>query len=363
MTKNNILITFAVPCYNVATYVDHCVETILDGTKGYHERIEIILVDDGSTKDETAQHIDSWAREHPSIIKAIHQENGGHGEAVNTGLRNASGYYFKVVDADDWLDEAATQEVLACIASFVDEKLAPATENNLHRQEVDEPVDLIVTNYVYEKVFEGKQQPVRYKKALPEGLVVDWSAAGAFKLHQYILMHSVLYRTEVLRAAALELPKHTFYVDNIYVYVPLPSVSSLYYLNVDWYRYFIGREGQSVNEKTMVSRIDQQLRVTRIMIDAFELEKDVESLPLRAYMTNYLTMMMTISSVFLLLSKREDAEQQRTELWDYLKEKNPGVYPRMRNGALGRGVTLKGPVGRTLTIAGYRIAQKIFKFN
>ena len=349
-SDTNILITFAVPCYNVAGYVDHCVETILAGTRGYHNRIEIILVDDGSTKDDTPQRIDSWQRELPAIIKTIHQPNGGHGDAVNTGLRNACGYYFKVVDADDWIDEQASQKVMECIAGFVDTAQADA-------------VDLIITNYVYEKVFEGKRTPIRYKGVLPENLIVGWDVVGAFKPHQNILMHSVTYRTDVLRVSALVLPKHTFYVDNIFVYVPLPSVKTLYYLNVDFYHYFIGREGQSVNEKVMISRIDQQLRITRIMIEAFELDVEVTSLPLRNYMTNYLMMMMTICSVFLELSGREDAEEQRDIIWTYLKEHNPGAYQRMRRGFLGWGSNLKGRFGHVVIIAGYRLARKIFKFN
>jgi len=242
----DILLTFAVPCYNVAGYIDHCVETILAGTQGYHDRIEIILVNDGSTKDDTPERIDSWQREHPQIIKAVHQQNGGHGEAVNTGLRHATGCYFKVVDADDWLDEQASKKVMECLAGFVE----------CSRQAESTPPDLLITNYVYEKVYEGKRTPIRYKKVLPEGRVFDWSCAGSFKPYQNILMHSVTYRTAVLHEAQLELPKHTFYVDNIFVYVPLPSVKTLYYLNVDFYRYFIGREGQSVNEKIMASRVD-----------------------------------------------------------------------------------------------------------
>ncbi|MCL2757454.1 MAG: glycosyltransferase family 2 protein, partial [Coriobacteriia bacterium] len=260
-TKNDILITFAIPCYNVASYLDHCVETILVGAQGYHDRIEIILVDDGSVKDETPQMVDSWQSRHPEIIRAIHQPNGGHGEAVNTGIRNASGVYFKVVDADDWLDEQAAQKLMECIASFVDcyagsDSDAGSVATTASATTAGSaPVDLFLTNYVYEKVFEGKRTPIRFKGVLPENRIIDWSAVGAFKPYQNILMHSALYRTAVLREAKLELPKHTFYVDNIFVYVPLPSVSTLYYMNLDLYRYFIGREGQSVNEKTMISRI------------------------------------------------------------------------------------------------------------
>ena len=84
------LITFAVPCYNSAAYMDHCVETLL--TAG--EEAEIILVDDGSTKDDTPAKCDEWEAKHPGIIRAIHQENGGHGEGVNQGIRNARGLYY-----------------------------------------------------------------------------------------------------------------------------------------------------------------------------------------------------------------------------------------------------------------------------
>ena len=82
-------------------------------------------------------------------------------------------------------------------------------------------------------------------------------------------MHSVIYRTQLLRDCHLVLPKHTFYVDNLFVYVPLPYVKTMYYLDVDFYRYYIGREDQSVNEKNMIKNIDQQIKVNKIMVDAY----------------------------------------------------------------------------------------------
>ena len=80
------LITFTVPCYNSAAYMDHCIETLL--TAG--EDAEIILVDDGS-KDDTGKIADAYAEKYPTIVRVIHQENGGHGEGVNQGIRNATG--------------------------------------------------------------------------------------------------------------------------------------------------------------------------------------------------------------------------------------------------------------------------------
>jgi glycosyltransferase involved in cell wall biosynthesis len=343
---NDKLITFVVPCYNAAAYMDRCIESILAGARNFLDRIELIIVDDGSDADDTAAKADEWQARHPAVIRAIHQSNGGHGEAVNTGLDNATGRYFKVVDADDWLDDEALTLALV--------RLKWLAASNL---------DLLITNYVYEKIDEGKRTAIRYAGVLPEGRIFGWSEVGTFKPQQNLLMHAVIYRTELLRNIGLRLPAHTFYVDNIFVYVPLPATRSLFFLDIDLYRYCIGREDQSVNEAMMIRRVDQQLRVTRIMIDAFHLRKDVENVRLRKYMIHYLTMMMAVCSVFLRLSGLEDADQQRRAIWAYLKEKDPTVYPKIRGGLLGLGANLPGRAGCALSLSGYRLARKIFRFN
>ena len=107
------LITFTVPCYNSAAYMDRCIETLLPAG----EDAEIILVDDGS-KDDTGKIADAYAEKYPTMVRVIHQENGGHGEGVNQGIRNASGLYFKVVDSDDWLDGDALQKVMEKLREF-----------------------------------------------------------------------------------------------------------------------------------------------------------------------------------------------------------------------------------------------------
>ena len=173
-------ITFAVPCYNSAAYMDHCVETLL----ACGEDIEILLVDDGSTKDDTAAICDRWQNEHPDIVRAIHQPNKGHGGAVNTGLAHATGFYFKVVDSDDWLDPAAMFPLMVYLRSQLD---APV------------PCDMVVANYVYDKVDEGEQKVMGYGNVLPEGYEFGWDEVGTFLPSQYLLMHSVYSRTEMLR--------------------------------------------------------------------------------------------------------------------------------------------------------------------
>ena len=327
--------------------MDKCIESILAFDDGDGD-IEILIVDDGSTKDETPAKADEWHERYPETIYAIHKENGGHGSAVNVGLANARGRYFKVVDSDDWLDEQAMRKIMPYLR---------------RQSELRDACDLVIGNYVYEKVYEGTRTVMDYRNVFPTEGEFTWNDIKRFHSSQYLLMHSVIYRTELLRDTGLVLPEHCFYVDNIFVYVPLPAVYSIRYFDVDMYRYFIGREGQSVNEETMMARIDQQLRITRFMIDAVDLDEDVVQKKLCHYMENYLSMMMCICSVFLRMINTPEAEQKRRDIWAYLQERRPQAYSRIRMNVLNIGTNIPSEIGRRLGLGGYRIAQKIFKFN
>lgn len=336
------LLTVAIPCYNSQDYMEHAVETALVGG----EDVEILLVDDGST-DDTAKIADRLQEEHPTIVRAIHQENGGHGSAVNTGLANATGLYYKVLDSDDWFDRGAFLKVLDVLRGFVEDGSG---------------VDMLLANYVYEKPSLHKHKVIRYDGVFPEDQVFTWSDVKRFKVSQNILMHSVIYRTKMLRDCHLELPKHTFYVDNIFVYNPLPYVKKMYYVNADLYRYFIGRDDQSVNEKVMIGRIDQQIKVNKLMIDAYDLTK-IKNKKLRDYMVKYLTMMMTVSSVFLIKEGSEESLAKREELWDYLKKSNKVMYRMINKMALSKPMQFRSKAGRKIVVWGYSLSQKIYGFN
>lgn len=337
------LISFAIPCYNSAAYMRNCIESILPGG----EEVEIIIVDDGSKKDNTLEIAKEYEEKYLGICKAVHQENGGHGEAVNTGLRNANGLYFKVVDSDDWLDSKVLLEVL--------ERIRNLTLSG-------ESIDMLVANFIYDKVGQENKKVMSYANAFPEDKVFGWAEMKNFHLGQYILMHSVIYRTKMLKDCGLQLPKHTFYVDNLFVYEPLPHVKKIYYLNQNLYHYYIGREDQSVNETVMISRLDQQYRVNRLMIECCDVLK-VQPKKLRKYMILYLEIITTVSSVLAIKSGTEENLQRKKELWAELREKHFPLWWRMRSGFLGQGVNLPGKIGNKLTILAYKLTQKFYGFN
>lgn len=336
------LLSIAVPCYNSQEYMRNCVDSLLKGG----EDVEILIIDDGS-RDDTLNIAREYEDQYPTIVRAIHQENKGHGGAVNTGLEHAAGLYFKVVDSDDWLNEEAFHKTLETLKACVH---GPQT------------LDLLICNYVYEKVGAKRKAVMRYRSSLPQDRIFGWDDVKSLGNSHYLLMHSLIYRTELLRESGMKLPEHTFYVDNLVAFVPLPYVHTMYYLDVNLYRYYIGRSNQSVNEQVMISRVDQQLLVNKIMIDHMAQQKNLHK-KLRKYMLHMLSMIMTVSSIILIRAKTEEAYEKKSELWRYLKNADMKNYLSIRVSLLGRLCNLPGKGGRQVSSALYKIVQKIYGFN
>ncbi|MBR6705852.1 MAG: glycosyltransferase family 2 protein [Clostridia bacterium] len=334
------LLSIAIPSYNSQDYLSHAVESLLPGG----DQVEILIVDDGST-DKTAEMADAYERRYPGIVRAIHKENGGHGDAVMTGLRNASGLYFKVVDSDDWADSEAYPQVLEALSRLQ-----------------DDPVDMFISNYIYDKAGAKHKHVVSYRNALPRNRVFGWEETRHFHWGQYLLMHAVIYRTALLLSCGMDLPKHTFYVDDLYVYVPLKNVKKMYYLDVDLYHYFIGRDDQSVQEQVMIRRIDQYLLVNRLMVSEVD-PFSVDDVHKQKYMLKFLEIVTTVSSVLLVKSGTEENLRKKKDLWSYIEKENPRVYQNLRYRQLGRAIHLPGSIGRVVLLCGYTVTRKIFGFN
>lgn len=343
-------ITFAVPCYNSEAYMKRCIDTLLTGGSD----VEIILIDDGST-DGTASIADDYKNRYPDIIRVVHKENGGHGSGVNKGLELAQGIYYKVVDSDDWLDISAYHTLLDRIRKMCEYNNGDASEGL---------PDLIVSNYVYDHLEEGRCYGIDYRNIFPEGKMCTWNEIGRFRPSQYLIMHALMFRTEVLLRSGVKLPEHTFYVDNLFSYQPLPYVERIYYVDVDLYHYYLGREDQSVNENMLMKRIDQQIYVTELVARSVDLKDVRKKYPkLSSYMIRNISIMLSISSIHLLLFKTREAREKRKEMWENIRTYDSGLYYRLRYSTLSGLTYLPGRVGGGLTLCGYRFARKIYQFQ
>ena len=289
------LLTVTVPCYNSAEYMEKCIDSLLPGG----DRVEVIIIDDGS-KDNTGAIADAYAEKYPNIVRVIHQENGGHGEGINQGVKHATGKYFKVVDSDDVMSDD--------FVAFLDQ---------LEECEKNGGIDLMVTNYYYVHTDGVGDRSINYKNALPTGRIFGWADTKKFRIHQLLTIHSSTYRTALMKKAAdIEpLPKHVFYEDNLMVYRVLQYVEKMYYMNIDLYRYWIGRPDQSVQQSTMMKRYTHHLLVSEKIFTSCHLD-DIKEPKLKRYLKHEIFMLFAIAILPTRMNKTKQHDEDMKKMWD-----------------------------------------------
>ncbi len=336
------LLTVTIPCYNAAAYMERCLKSVVAGG----DELDVIIVDDGST-DETGRIADRWAAEYPGIVRVIHQENGGHGEGLNQGIRNAEGLYFKSVDSDDRLDPESLRELLKRLKAHT----AP-----------EDQVDLIVNDYVYDREEEEACFSVSYRNVFNPDRVNTWENCRAFPPWKHFMIHAMAYRTGLLREMGLVLPKHTFYEDNLYIYQPLPCVKKILYLDRPLYGYYIGRADQSVNDSVIIRRLDQVTRIARAMITSYTWD-ELAALPkkLRNYMISNASGQLYTTSALQYMSG-EEGRKKNAELKNAIRAYDEKLYRKLGHTFAGGVTMIPGPLGRGLTVGSYKFGRKMIKF-
>lgn len=334
------LLTITVPCYNSQDYMEKCLDSLLSGG----DRVEIIVIDDGST-DATGQIADSYAQRYPNIVRVIHQENGGHGEGINQGLAHATGLYFKVVDSDDCLSQDL-----------------PAFLDLLESYESQGGVDLLTSNYYYTHTDGIGDRSISYKHVLPVGKRFTWEQTHTFRIHQLLTIHSSTFRTETMRRYSAPLPKHTFYEDNLMVCQVLPGVKQMAYMDVDLYRYTIGRPGQSVQEDIAKKRYPHQLLVAERCFMACPLD-EIDSAKQKRYLKHELFMMYAIGILFARLNRTEQAEADIRQMWDHCRDHDKKWANHFRYCTPLLFLCIPGKFGQYFDLFIYRLANKVVRFN
>ena len=257
--ENDKLLTVVVPSYNASKYLDFNLRSFLEPS--VPEKLEVIVVDDGST-DATAQIADAYHEKYPDTIKVVHKENGGHGSGINAGLKVATGKYFKVIDADDWVDHEALERLLDYIVSFdvadtvIDTAQIQAEAKARAQDKAVFVPDVIYNNYYWRLTDEAKS-PNEYERKAE--FTEPFSGVEYRKVYDfediadrcYVKMHNMTIRTAILREHQIHIDEHCYYVDMEYIFYPMPYVETIAFLPEFLYQYQIGRQGQSMDPTKM----------------------------------------------------------------------------------------------------------------
>lgn len=337
-------ISFVVPSYNSESYLNKCVDSLLLGG----EDVEIIIVNDGS-KDRTIDIANEYLRKYPTIVKVVDKENGGHGSGINAGLEIATGIYYKCVDSDDWVNPEAYKTLLDTIKKHYEEDTLP---------------DLYFTNYVYERLDLNISIPIRDKKMI-QGKIFTWNQMKKMGIAEYTFLHQTMFKLSVIKEAKLKLPHHCFYVDNVFVYIPLYYVKTIYYCNVDFYRYYVGRPNQSVTLANMGKNYKMGIRVINEITSRYTYD-ELKALPRKQYkfMVHdiYAKTFLTLFYVYADLTKEK--KQHFKMFWKHFKETNYKLYKKIKYRTPYNIMLILIPPAKKLAIKiGYKLLMNKTKWN
>lgn len=288
MMERNKLLTIVIPTYNMELYLNRCLDSlVLLANKEMFKMLQVLVINDGS-KDNSLGIAKKYEEKYPTIFTVIDKENGNYGSCVNKGLELAKGKYFRILDADDWV-------VTDQLEKFI-----------LQLEKVE--ADLVLTNYSFVSQ-NGKQLVSMREASYGKEYMIDNFDFHTTHNDMMFRMHAVTYKTSLLKNINLKLQSGISYTDAEYCYYPFVKASTMMFLNLDLYQYFIGREGQTVSKESMIKNFNHFYLVGIRMLKDY-LSMNSYSPNKKETLIHFIAnSLFGIYAVCLVLSKKVSSEQ------------------------------------------------------
>lgn len=294
------ILSICIPSYNMEGFLGRCVDSLL--VPEVLDKLEIIIVNDGSN-DKTLSIANNYKQEYSNSILIIDKPNGHYGSCVNAALQVVTGKYFRIVDADDWVDSNNLKTVIDTL-SHTD-------------------VDVLFTKCMYQNFGKNQQVPRKYSD-ITFNTILD---LNKFRVPDCILsMHSLTYRTQLLRDINYKQTEGICYTDTEYVCFPMCQARTLYALDIFLYQYYIGRDDQSM----AFNSIERNLNHTYPLIKRFSMEKtnlngNKNSKYIHEYFIKLAATQLYIYSI-IFCRRNAEREKKNRELLNDIKENNKEVF-------------------------------------
>lgn len=290
------ILTLIVPIYNTQEFLPKCLDSLIIN-ENLMPQVEVLLIIDGSP-DNSIEIAKQYAEKYPQTFVVIDKENGGYGSVLQRGIQEAKGKYCKVLDSDDWYDTA----------SF--ERLVEILENSDY--------DVVVTDYVREYVFENRTELLTLPKVKKEKVYDLDTEIGQLE-GDIFAMHRLAYKTEIIRKANIIFPTKISYTDTLFAAIPAFFAKTLYYTDLQVYRYFIGRDGQTINPATIRKNRKQTQQVIQYLYNKYLEHKRELSAEKNAYVLKDLKSYMEMYFRILHHLPFSDAKKELVEWNKYIK--------------------------------------------
>lgn len=327
------ILSIVIPAYNVEKYLERClksfeVECIL-------EKIEVLIINDGS-KDGTGVIAQKYCDKYPDTYVLYNKENGGHGSGINYGIKYATGKYFKVVDGDDWLNTKELPDFVRLLEEI--EADGVATDFLCVQDETD--------RILSEKYCTSHKEQYGKLADLSKGEVMD-----------VIKMHALTIRTEILQQHGITIDEHCYYVDCEYITYPMPYVETVYFYQKFLYMYRLGRNGQSMDIRSMQKNRAQHMHVLDSLLIFYNNNTDGISENKRYYIERCIAQVVENQFQIFISMGLERGVRKELRDWDTQLQQ---TYPRVCAATTKKSITLLRKTGYLILPLG-TIIYRIYK--
>ncbi len=298
------ILSVVVPSYNVEKYLDKCLTSFSDNR--FDNRLEVIIANDGSS-DRTQEIAEGYVERFPHIFKLINKENGGHGSAVNVGIDNATGKYFRIVDGDDWIHTENMVKLLDILEASTS--------------------DMVVDEHREVHMVTGETQLFPLPQDLSTETQLNFTdICNDFEMGVYIMLHTLSFKTELLKKHAIHLQEHIFYVDIEYIIKATMEAKTIEFHNLEIYQYLIGNVNQSVSCQNYVKRFSHHSKVTRSLI-TYATQSNATG-EMKKYLDRRINLLInTHMTIALIYNKnRKEGYIWAKDFRKFLKETNKNYY-------------------------------------
>lgn len=334
------VLTIGVAAYNVADVISNCLDSLL--TTEVSNDIEVLVVNDGSI-DNIKSVVSTYEKKYPGNVRLINKKNGGHGSTINKTIEEATGKYLKMVDADDSVEENGLVDLI---------KRLKQTD-----------ADIVMSPYYRVNIDSKRKTLVGYLSSTQKSWM-DNKLVNLKDIYNELLvaMHSLTYKTSLLRKSNYRIDEHCFYVDVEYSMYYFLKAESILLLKRPVYNYNIGSTEQSININIMRKRRKQHLRVAKSMIDFYEKERNNLSPYRNSFFENNIVNMILVNEYKLImsLSSGEVSKQELVQFDNYLKESSPILYKEVVVLNNSKKIKLLN-ITRKVHFHGYNMVHKLYK--
>lgn len=303
------ILSFIIPAYNAAWCLEKAVDSIL--CESCMDEIEILIINDGST-DTTAEIAEHYVARFPQTVQLINKENGGHGSAINTGMRLARGRYFKVIDADDWIVTENLPRFIDCLKTCgADVVLTP-----YHRVDMSDG-----SRQIWKMYCDKYDRPYSLQE-----IVSNWK-----QFDRCCMFHGITYRTDFYRRHDHLLPEKIFYEDHEYSSVPFCHAESVYPVDLYIYQYMVGNSEQSISDKNRLKRLSHSEQVTKNLLIYLKEHDDIPEAGREYLRLKILSAIPNYYEVACII--QPDKRQGRKDLEQFnrmLRQYVPDIYDQVR---------------------------------